>query len=151
LSGRVPATPLAALFLDLDGFKPLNDRYGHDTGDQVLVVVAKRLRAAVREADLCVRLGGDEFVVLLEGDIAPASLERIAHKLHRSITAPLRIGQRVLRVGVSIGGAIAAGDAAAAARGSAHGALLEAADAAMYRAKLNGMPYCFDAACQNAA
>ena len=116
----------AVLFLDLDGFKAVNDEHGHGVGDEVLVTVAKRLAAAVRPSDTVARLGGDEFVVLIEGatdDVVDAVVER----LRAAVVEPLPTLD--LRVGVSIGVALSR-------RGEAEPrALLTAADAAMYREK----------------
>jgi diguanylate cyclase (GGDEF)-like protein/PAS domain S-box-containing protein len=114
------------LFLDLDGFKQVNDRRGHDVGDAVLRAVAHRLMDAVRPSDTVARLGGDEFVVLVES-ADPADLEPLAARLRAAVVAPvsLRDGTSV-EVGVSIG--------ASWTRGGEDDArvLLRDADSAMY-------------------
>ncbi|MGR8921902.1 MAG: diguanylate cyclase domain-containing protein [Gammaproteobacteria bacterium] len=136
---------IAMLFLDLDGFKRLNDEHGHEVGDEVLSIVAQRLERSLRGNDSCIRLGGDEFVVLVEGVTEARALETVAEKLCAAVTAPMRIGQKNLAVGLSMGGAI--GSARCAARGT----LMERADRAMYRAKRAGGGYCFDAGTRRAA
>jgi len=130
-------TLLALLYLDLDRFKPLNDEYGHEMGDEVLTIVARRLRAGLRSCDTCVRVGGDEFVVLVANVKEPESLEQVARKLHDSIVAPIHALGETVRVGVSIGGAIGKPGC------SGPDSLLDQADAAMYRAKTAGVAYCF--------
>ncbi|ARF79156.1 GGDEF domain-containing protein [Kitasatospora aureofaciens] len=101
-----PAAPaekgLAVLFCDLDGFKSINDRYGHNAGDSVLVEVARRLSGAVRDGDTVARLGGDEFVVLADG-IGREEAKDLAHRLRNAIIPPMRIDGRAMRVGVSLG------------------------------------------------
>ncbi|MEU4118970.1 diguanylate cyclase [Kitasatospora sp. NPDC028055] len=101
-----PAAPvekgLAVLFCDLDGFKSINDRFGHNAGDSVLVEVARRLSAAVRDGDTVARLGGDEFVVLADG-IGREEAKDLAHRLRNAIIPPMRIDGRAMRVGVSLG------------------------------------------------
>lgn len=127
-SGRRPAV----MFLDLDGFKAVNDAYGHDTGDDLLIEVARRVIECVRTTDVVGRFGGDEFVVVLEdvGDIAVVQLiaDRILHRL--SETMLLR--NAVVRIGASIGVSLAREDTMTAEE------LLAEADAAMYRAKRAG-------------
>ncbi|MFJ7250415.1 diguanylate cyclase domain-containing protein [Kitasatospora sp. NPDC098652] len=93
---------LAVLFCDLDGFKSINDRFGHNAGDSVLVEVARRLSAAVRDGDTVARLGGDEFVVLADG-IGREEAKDLAHRLRNAIIPPMRIDGRAMRVGVSLG------------------------------------------------
>ncbi|MFE7188753.1 diguanylate cyclase domain-containing protein [Kitasatospora sp. NPDC057541] len=93
---------LAVLFCDLDGFKSINDRFGHNAGDAVLVEVARRLSAAVRDGDTVARLGGDEFVVLADG-IGRDEAKDLAHRLRNAIIPPMRIDGRGMRVGVSLG------------------------------------------------
>ncbi|MFE4517238.1 diguanylate cyclase domain-containing protein [Kitasatospora sp. NPDC056783] len=93
---------LAVLFCDLDGFKSINDRFGHNAGDAVLVEVARRLSQAVRDGDTVARLGGDEFVVLADG-IGREEAKDLAHRLRGAIIPPMRIGGRAMRVGVSLG------------------------------------------------
>ncbi|MCP5144530.1 MAG: GGDEF domain-containing protein [Gammaproteobacteria bacterium] len=127
---------VGVLYLDLDGFKPINDRYGHDTGDKVLSVVARRLKRCLREDDTCIRLGGDEFVVIARRITDPAVLESIARKIHESIAAPMHLAGHSISVGVSIGGAIGHGDLQ-----GAH--IIEIADSAMYDAKTAGEAYRF--------
>ncbi|MER7752711.1 diguanylate cyclase [Kitasatospora sp. NPDC097643] len=93
---------LAVLFCDLDGFKSINDRFGHNAGDSVLVEVARRLSQAVRDGDTVARLGGDEFVVLADG-IGREEAKDLAHRLRNAIIPPMRIDGRAMRVGVSLG------------------------------------------------
>ncbi|MFF7458537.1 diguanylate cyclase domain-containing protein [Kitasatospora sp. NPDC008115] len=93
---------LAVIFCDLDGFKSINDRFGHNAGDAVLVEVARRLSAAVRDGDTVARLGGDEFVVLADG-IGRDEAKDLAHRLRNAIIPPMRIDGRGMRVGVSLG------------------------------------------------
>lgn len=122
------ADRLAVCFLDLDGFKDVNDRFGHEAGDHVLATVAARLQAVVRDGDLVARYGGDEFVVLLRGvpDPVPASVtERFGEALQR----PVRHGGELVRVQASIGTA----HAAAGRRDRRE--LLAEADRRMYAAK----------------
>ena len=119
-------TTTALLFLDLDGFKAVNDRHGHAVGDLVLTTVAARLTAVVRPSDTVARLGGDEFVVLVEG-ASDAHLSLLVDRVRAAVVEP--IGRLHLSVGVSIGVAVSH-------RGEAEpGALLASADRAMYGAK----------------
>ncbi|WP_055586548.1 GGDEF domain-containing protein [Streptacidiphilus griseoplanus] len=96
------AKGLAVIFCDLDGFKSINDRFGHNAGDAVLVEVARRLQHAVREGDTVARLGGDEFVVLADG-IGRDEAKDLAGRLRMAIIPPMRIDGRAMRVGVSLG------------------------------------------------
>ena len=93
---------LAVLFCDLDGFKSINDRFGHQTGDEVLVEVARRLTTGVREGDTVARLGGDEFVVLADG-LGAADAADLAVRLRNAIILPIRVDGRGVRVGASFG------------------------------------------------
>jgi diguanylate cyclase (GGDEF)-like protein len=120
--------PYALLFLDLDGFKRVNDTLGHHAGDRLLVYVADRLRQCLRAGDVAARFGGDEFLVLL-ADVAPGPLlSELVERLRTAIGAPYQLGDERARVGVSIGWA----DCAA---GVSVDQLLQEADTAMYRAK----------------
>ncbi len=130
-ASRRPASA-ALLFLDLDRFKSINDRYGHSAGDEVLRVVAKRLAALVRPADTIARLGGDEFVVLCEDIDGVAGAELIATRIAVAMQSPVLVGGADVVVSVSIGIAII-DDATLDAD-----TLLRDADAAMYRAKERG-------------
>ncbi|MEU9790662.1 diguanylate cyclase CdgB [Streptomyces sparsogenes] len=93
---------LAVLFCDLDGFKSINDRFGHHAGDAVLMEVARRLAGGVREGDTVARLGGDEFVVLADG-LGRADAQDLAVRLRNAITPPIRVDGRAVRVGASFG------------------------------------------------
>lgn len=124
-------TRLAVLFVDLDGFKSVNDTHGHAAGDAVLVETARRLTVGRRSTDTVARIGGDEFAVLLEGADADAAA-RIADDLCRRLHEPVPIGTSSARIGASIGTAIG-GDPTDTLE-----ALLRAADRAMYRAKSAG-------------
>jgi diguanylate cyclase (GGDEF)-like protein len=121
-----------AFCLDLDGFKAANDRYGHATGDAILVAVAHRLRDAIREVDLIFRVGGDEFVVLLPA-LTTDRAEAVAARIISAISRPFDVSEREsLRIGVSIGGACFPRD------GQTADELLRCADNAMYEAKRRG-------------
>ncbi len=132
LATRGPVGPegKAMLFIDLDGFKAVNDAHGHETGDAVILEVARRLRANSREQDDIVRLGGDEFVVLMDG-VADTDVNGIATRLVEGIAVPIVVGSIVVRITASCGVVVAA-------PGTPRTGLLEAADAAMYRAKRGG-------------
>ena len=120
------------LFLDLDGFKVVNDSYGHACGDEVLREVARRLREAVRPGDVVCRLGGDEFVVLVERVQNERDLVDLAGRLIADISEPMTVGGQPVRVGASVGVAVSR-DA-----GTDADALFADADTAAYRAKRNG-------------
>lgn len=128
---RMPGQ-LAVLFLDLDGFKLVNDRYGHDAGDELLNLVATRLLHTVRAADTVARLGGDEFVIILEHISDSANAVAIANNILRSIREPAELADAVVTVSASIGIAISS-DPHADPDG-----LLHDADTAMYAAKRAG-------------
>ena len=132
---RVDNAP-AVMFLDLDDFKGVNDTLGHAAGDVLLVTVAERLRASLREDDLAARLGGDEFAVLLEHAPTAVEAERAAERVLGALVAPLSVQGRAVRVHASIGVALATGGAATAAE------LLRNADLAMYAAKAGGRSRC---------
>jgi diguanylate cyclase (GGDEF)-like protein len=132
-----PAPTLALLYLDLDGFKPINDRYGHATGDELLRIVAQRLRRSIRAEDMVCRLGGDEFACLLSKPMGREHLSQLATKLFDAIAAPLNVGGLELSVRPSIGIAVCPTD------GNTPSALLRRADTAMYRAKRRQLGYAF--------
>ncbi len=125
-------TRLALLFIDLDGFKKVNDGLGHDVGDQVLQQVAERLRASVRAADVLGRLGGDEFVLLLTDKPTPEQAAQVADKLIEAISVPYQVAGVQATLGASIGIAMYPDQAKTA------DALLALADKAMYQAKRAG-------------
>jgi diguanylate cyclase (GGDEF)-like protein len=93
----------AVLFLDLDGFKDVNDTYGHATGDQVLIMTADRIRRCVREFDTVARLGGDEFVVLIEDPKDQVAVLALQKRIQAEIEKPCNIRGNVIQQGVSIG------------------------------------------------
>lgn len=124
--------PLAVLFMDLDGFKAINDTHGHAMGDELLRVIAKRLATTVRETDYIARWAGDEFVLLLEGS-EPTTIEPLANKLVQVVQEPLAAGNAALHVSVSIGVAVYLPASAETAN-----ELLKRADVAMYEAKRSG-------------
>ena len=123
---------LGLLYLDLDGFKQVNDELGHHAGDQFLRAVATRLRGSLRAGDTVARLGGDEFVVVLPGLGSAEEARTVAQKVLDGIAAPLEVEGRVVRPGASIGVAVHPDDADEAET------LLRRADKAMYRAKQLG-------------
>jgi diguanylate cyclase (GGDEF)-like protein/PAS domain S-box-containing protein len=127
--------PFSLLFLDLENFKPFNDDYGHEVGDKVLQIVAKRLQALIRSEDLAARLGGDEFVLFLDGIDDTEILEQRALAVADSVIQPFHIGDLSSVVGVNIGGAIFPRD------GGSERELLKVADQNMYQAKQAGILY----------
>jgi diguanylate cyclase (GGDEF)-like protein len=131
---RRSQAPVAALFVDLDNFKSINDTLGHGAGDRLLKAVAGRLRAAIRDTDALGRLGGDEFVVVAEGISLAAGPELIAERLLGALAQPFKLSDEpeAARLTVTASVGIAMGD-----RGSAE-ELLRDADIAMYRAKWDG-------------
>ena len=122
----------ALFFIDLDRFKNINDSLGHGAGDQLLKVMAERLRALLRESDMVARLGGDEFVVLLDGTVDAAALAHVARKALAALAEPVPIESRQYQVTGSVGISRYPDDGADAAT------LLKHADAAMYLAKDRG-------------
>lgn len=130
-------TTAALLFLDLDGFKAINDLHGHETGDEVLRIVAARLSRAVRAGDVVCREGGDEFLCLPLGPMGATQLAHLARKLFDAVSAPLALHHLHLAIRPSIGVAIYPIHA------DDTDALLKAADAAMYRAKQCRLAYVF--------
>ena len=131
--GRATSERVLALYmLDLDGFKPVNDRFGHDVGDELLRVVAQRLRASVRAGDAVARLGGDEFIVMAHGLSDASQARELGDKLLAAFRAPFKLDEQTCSVTATIGYALAPTDTSDA------GALLKAADAAMYAGKQVG-------------
>ena len=122
----------ALLFIDLDGFKAVNDNLGHLAGDRVLVEVARRLEGGLRKVDTPARLGGDEFLVVLDGIPNAASAQAVASKLLESIGKPMQIGEETVQIGVSIGIALFPDDTRQASN------LVRLADSAMYAVKRSG-------------
>jgi diguanylate cyclase (GGDEF)-like protein len=129
--------PLAVLYLDLDGFKALNDLYGHDTGDEFLSTVARRLSHALRAEDLVSRLAGDEYACLISGVSRRKRLQQLAATLFHAVSVPFKIGALELTVRPSIGIAVYPRD------GSTTDELMKAADSAMYMAKRQKSSYAF--------
>jgi diguanylate cyclase (GGDEF)-like protein/PAS domain S-box-containing protein len=138
---RRSGTTVAALYLDIDSFKTVNDRYGHAAGDRVLQAVAAQLLRTVRPGDTVARLGGDEFVVLAEGVSGSADCLLLAERLRAAAAEPV-----VLPTGDRLGSTISAGVAVAIGP-TVPDTLLREADAALYRAKERGRDRCelFDA------
>lgn len=128
---EAPQGPIALFFMDLDGFKPINDGYGHAVGDQVLKIIAGRLRSVAGKAAIVARLGGDEFVILFSGPMSKDALGQQALGLIKTVSAPITVGQHELGVTTSVGIALFPTDATAEK-------LMSCADAAMYRAKHTG-------------
>jgi diguanylate cyclase (GGDEF)-like protein/PAS domain S-box-containing protein len=129
---RRERTPVAALFLDLDDFKDINDTLGHEAGDQLLANVATRMANALREGDTVGRLGGDEFVVLVEGASLAAGAEVVAERIRDVLTIPFDIEASDVPLAVTASIGIAEGDR------TRPGELLRDADIALYRAKAAG-------------
>ena len=125
-----PDRHLTVLYLDLDRFKPINDRFGHQAGDRVLCTVADRLRRALASDQLAARIGGDEFVIAAP-DLDQIAVQRLCHRIIESISDPISLGEDKVNVGASIG-------VASTADGRSPDELLRCADNAMYRSKQSG-------------
>ncbi|MGB8701070.1 MAG: GGDEF domain-containing protein [Thermosynechococcaceae cyanobacterium] len=129
---RFPKLFFAVLFLDLDGFKQVNDSFGHGTGDLLLMAIADILRNCVRANDTVARLGGDEFTILLDGIAHLGEARQVAERIQETMTEPLLVGSQTLISSASIGitlGTFRYGHAAD---------ILKDADTALYQAKANG-------------
>ena len=131
-TARQPRVVAGALFIDIDGFKHVNDNLGHAAGDRLLVIVGERLQSAVREQDTVGRLGGDEFVVLVESSTDEATLDLLADRLTESLREPVELddGRKILSVTASIGVAVG--------QYGSPDDLLRNADLALYAAKAAG-------------
>jgi diguanylate cyclase (GGDEF)-like protein len=119
----------ALLVLDLDGFKPINDRHGHGAGDAVLMEVSRRLSASVRKGEIAARLGGDEFVLVLNQNLTGEVAARLATRLIAVLSEPILLPQGEVRVSASVGVAMFPTD------GREPDELPRKADVALYRAK----------------
>jgi len=128
LGASLREQPVAVLFVDLDGFKPVNDAHGHEAGDDLLRQVAARLTACVREQDVLARVGGDEFVILMPGVIGPSDSEAMSARIREALSAPFVVGGTQVRIGASVGAHLAAGS-------TDPDEALRAADHAMYAVK----------------
>jgi diguanylate cyclase (GGDEF)-like protein len=122
---------IGVLYLDVDNFKVINDRHGHDAGDRALVEVGARLRGVLRTGDSCGRLGGDEFAVVARGLDDEGAIAEIAQRVIAALDEPVNLGGDRLTVSASIGGSVIRDDSDAAS-------LLSEADTAQYRAKRAG-------------
>jgi diguanylate cyclase (GGDEF)-like protein len=137
LQSKRSGKPLAVAYLDLDGFKQINDQHGHEVGDQMLITVAEQMTRALRATDTVARLGGDEFVVVLAdwcNDIAGA---KVIERLQQACSYPLYHNKRELRVSASIGVTLYP-----QAQEVDADQLLRQADQAMYQAKQAGRNRC---------
>lgn len=129
---------VAICYIDLDGFKEINDQFGHDAGDVVLIEVAKRLNLAVRQHDTVARIGGDEFVLVINDLSNPFDSAPILDRLLIDLTQPIDIGHHMVSIGASMGVSVSH------QHGNNPGALITLADKAMYQAKNNGKnQWCF--------
>ena len=129
---RRPEDSFTLIFIDLDGFKAINDTWGHHVGDRVLQTTARRLTAMVRESDTVARLGGDEFVVIARSLVGDTDIHSFCNKAIQTLSQPFKVENQTMQVGCSLG----------CAEFPRHGedevTLLNHADAAMYRAKAAG-------------
>ena len=123
---------IGVMFLDLDGFKAVNDQFGHEQGDRLLVEIGRRLRACARAGDTVARLGGDEFTILLEDVRHPSIATEVAQRVRETLHYPIMLGEHVTSVTPSIGIALSLGSQDQAET------MLHAADTAMYAAKRAG-------------
>ncbi|MGR5080377.1 diguanylate cyclase [Photobacterium swingsii] len=145
---RANNTLFAVLYIDLDGFKPVNDTYGHHVGDEVLKVVANRMEESVRENDFVARLAGDEFVILVDAIHSSQEGLLAAERVSTAISEPMKVAGYTLNIGASIGFSVINGTDDASIE-----QVLQNADAAMYRAKeddQNGIICSEQCGCQSA-
>lgn len=127
---RRDETSFTLMYLDLDGFKQVNDSFGHDAGDKLLKICAERLSLCLRNSDSVARIGGDEFTLLLENIVAATDIAHIAQKVIDALAKPVQLGSHQLRIGCSIGIAVFPEG------GSDVDSLQKHADLAMYEAKV---------------
>jgi diguanylate cyclase (GGDEF)-like protein/PAS domain S-box-containing protein len=130
LEDRAPGAQTAVLYVDLDGFKPVNDRFGHHVGDHVLIEVARRISSVVRPTDLVARLGGDEFAVLCPGVTDTDEATAIADRVVQAVADPIVVAGARVEVGASVGVAVTEQPPGEW--------LLDAADRALYEVKATG-------------
>ncbi len=135
-AAQLQGASVAVCFLDLDGFKVINDTLGHAAGDQVLEEVGKRLREQVRPGDTVARFAGDEFTILLRDMSTPSHAFAVAHRIIAALGIPLQIEGQDVSITISIGIAVSSPEKKSA------GKLMEAADIALYRAKHEGKARC---------
>ena len=130
---RLPRRPtgLAVLFLDLDGFKGVNDTLGHTAGDRAIMAVADRIRSVLRPGDTAARMGGDEFTILCEDITSPEDATHIAERVIASVSQPIELPEAKVALTTSVGIAISA-------EGATSQSMVRAADSAMYHAKQRG-------------
>jgi diguanylate cyclase (GGDEF)-like protein len=131
LERMLVTTEVTVLFIDLDGFKQVNDRFGHAAGDNLLRAAAERIRSAMRPGDLVGRIGGDEFVVVCGGSLASFESGDIASRLVEAFRQPVSVSGVSQEITVSVG-------VASAPQLSSPSEVVNRADAAMYRAKQSG-------------
>lgn len=132
LDPQLSSAPRGLLFVDLDGFKGINDRFGHIAGDSLLIAAAERLRRATRPSDVLARLGGDEFVILLGGPCTEEVAVAVASRYAEALSAPFTVADELVTLSSSIGIAVAPPGEMSASE------LLHRADLAMYDAKSDG-------------
>lgn len=123
---------LALLFIDIDNFKNINDTFGHDVGDKVLVEVANRFKGSIRSNDTLARLGGDEFTIIIEDLKSVDEVPAVVAKVQKSLNAPINIDENVFHVSCSIGISLYPQD------DTELNSLMKYADSAMYKAKDKG-------------
>ena len=135
---EVANRPFALLYLDLDGFKPVNDTYGHGAGDELLRLVAARLASSVRDDDFVARLGGDEFIILLRDTVNREVIETISKRIIQEVSRPYWVNGHTVQISTSVGISEYPEDATTVSR------LIERADQALYAAKRRGRKqFCF--------
>jgi diguanylate cyclase (GGDEF)-like protein len=128
---RHHGSQVTLFYLDLDNFKPVNDEFGHDAGDKILIAVGKRLTSCTRSTDTVARLGGDEFAVLIDAHTSPQETDLLADRLAHTFARPFAIADHTFTLGASIGRAVFPTDA------DSTESLLRVADATMFQAKRN--------------
>jgi diguanylate cyclase (GGDEF)-like protein len=132
---------IALLYIDLDGFKQINDQHSHEVGDQFLCVASRRMAACVRQDDMVARVGGDEFVILLRGEVSMEKASQLAERVLTSAREPVAIEGANLHYSASIGVSVYPVHADSKER------LMRAADEAMYSAKYSGKNQICSAPC----
>jgi diguanylate cyclase (GGDEF)-like protein len=130
-NASIENTTFALMFIDLDYFKTINDKYGHQTGDELLKIISKKLTSIIKSNDMAARIGGDEFLILLK-DVSQAQIDAISKRIIKRLTEPIIINENICRVGASIGVSIFPDN------GNTIDELISKSDEAMYRVKKEG-------------